>query len=53
MKAWTRVRSRSNGGLAVLEDGAQQIGGLAPLVALQPEQDRGLVREVLIDRARR
>jgi hypothetical protein len=25
-------------------------GGLAPLVALQPEQDGGLVREVLVDR---
>jgi hypothetical protein len=36
--------------MAVLEDGAQQMGGLAPFVALQPEQDRGLVREVLIDR---
>jgi hypothetical protein len=35
----------------VLEDAAQQFAGLPPLVALQPEQDRRLVREILIQRS--
>ena len=44
IKARTRARRRSSGGLLrVLEDAAQQVGGLAPFVALQPEQERRLV----------
>src|SRR4029453_3547689 len=35
----------------VLKDAAQQFGRLPPLVALQPEEDRGLVREVLVQRS--
>jgi hypothetical protein len=34
----------------VLEDLAQHVGGLPPLVALQSEEDRRLVREVLVQR---
>jgi hypothetical protein len=52
MKACTSVRRRSSGGSRrVLEDAAQHLRGLAPFVALQPEQDRRLVREVLVHRA--
>ena len=36
--------------IAIFENIAQQVAGLAPLVALQAEQDRRLVGEVLIER---
>src|SRR5262249_4952347 len=35
----------------VLEDAPQQVGRLPPFVALQPEQDRRLVREILVQRS--
>ena len=52
MKAWTSARSRSERRfLRVLKDAAQQLGRLPPFVALEPEQDRRLVRKILIQRA--
>src|SRR5262249_4257459 len=35
----------------ILEDAAQKLAGLSPLVALQAEQDRRLVRKILIQRS--
>src|SRR5271154_252017 len=37
--------------MAVVEDGAQQVGRLPPFVALEPEKDRRLVGEILIERS--
>jgi hypothetical protein len=35
----------------ILKNAAQQLGRLPPFIALEPEQDRRLVREVLIQRS--
>ncbi len=35
----------------VLEDNAQHLGRLPPFFALEPEEDRRLVREILIQRS--
>ncbi|MBB4257090.1 hypothetical protein GGD64_001084 [Bradyrhizobium sp. CIR3A] len=35
----------------VFEDAAQEVTRAPPLIALQAEQDRGLVRKILIERA--
>jgi hypothetical protein len=37
--------------MIVLEDRAQQLGRLPPFVALEPEEDRRLVGEILIERS--